>query len=217
MWTYWLVGQLDLPLVEATPTQRKLDGDKARRIIEAMRASVGLRGAAGSTFDHVASEAGVSRGLLHYYFGSKEQLLAEVVRRDCEIRMATLEEGLAGADSADAIVRVLVTHLEAFLDHDPGSYALIFEMFTASRHHEEIQAEMAELLRRVRLQVAGVLEEKQRQGVIALRGDAEDVASVFFALGDGMALQVLSDPEWVSSGAFQAGIRTARFLLGETE
>jgi AcrR family transcriptional regulator len=41
------------------------------RIVEAMRRSVAARGAAGSTFDQVAREAGVSRGLLHYHFGTK--------------------------------------------------------------------------------------------------------------------------------------------------
>ena len=54
-----------------------------------MRRSVAARGAAGSTFDQVAREAGVSRGLLHYHFGTKEKLLAEVVKRDAEIRMAS--------------------------------------------------------------------------------------------------------------------------------
>jgi AcrR family transcriptional regulator len=49
---------------------RALSGEKARRIVEAMRHSVAKRGVAGSTFDHVSREAGVSRGLLHYYFGS---------------------------------------------------------------------------------------------------------------------------------------------------
>ncbi len=54
---------------------RSLSGEKAQRIIDAMRRSVAQRGTAGSTFDHVSREAGVSRGLLHYYFGTKEQLL----------------------------------------------------------------------------------------------------------------------------------------------
>src|SRR6476659_10196293 len=63
---------------------RSLAGDKPQRIIDAMRSSVARRGSAGSTFDHVSREAGVSRGLLHYYFGTKEQLLVEAVRRDCE-------------------------------------------------------------------------------------------------------------------------------------
>jgi len=61
---------------------RSLSGEKAQRIVEAMRKSVARLGTAGSTFDHVARQAGVSRGLLHYYFGTKEQLLVEAVRRD---------------------------------------------------------------------------------------------------------------------------------------
>ena len=64
------------------------DGGRSSRIVDAMRRSVAARGAAGATFDHVAREAGVSRGLLHYYFGTKEKLLAEVVKRDADIRMA---------------------------------------------------------------------------------------------------------------------------------
>src|SRR5687768_14464257 len=106
---------------------RRLEGDKAQRIIEAMRASVGTRGAAGSTFDHVAREAGVSRGLLHYYFGSKERLLVEVVRHDCEIRIGDMEERLARADSVDAIVATLVDFLEEFVEDEPGSQAVLYE------------------------------------------------------------------------------------------
>jgi len=57
--------------MEAATKERQLSGEKARRIVEAMRKSVAERGAAGSTFEHVAREAGVSRGLLHYYFGTR--------------------------------------------------------------------------------------------------------------------------------------------------
>ncbi len=76
---------------------RTLSNDKAQRIVDAMRSSVARRGVSGSTFDHVAREAGVSRGLLHYYFGTKERLLTEVVRRDAELKMAALEHELAEA------------------------------------------------------------------------------------------------------------------------
>ncbi len=198
-----------------TTPQRRPDGDKAQRIIAAMRTSVGARGAAGSTFDQVAQEAGVSRGLLHYYFGSKERLLAEVVRHDCDLRLAALERQLERADSLDAIVEVLVTSLEAFLDQDTSDdAALIYEMFSASRHHEEMQSEMAELYRRVREQVGAALREKENEGIAKLRGDPEAVASILFALADGMALQRLSDPDWDSREAFAAGALTARHLLG---
>ena len=158
---------------ETTPElggRGKLDSAKARRIVAAMHASVGRRGAAGSTFDQVAGEAGVSRGLLHYYFGSKERLLAEVVRHDCDVRLAKLDEALDAAEDIDAIVDILVSALEDLVERDPGAYALIFELFTASRQNEELREEMAELYRRIRDHVSSVLDAKEQAGVVKLRG-----------------------------------------------
>lgn len=198
----------------ALKQERRLDSDKAKRIVRAMRASVGRRGAAGSTFDHVAQEAGVSRGLLHYYFGTKERLLVEVVRHDSDVRMRRLEEVLAEAHSVDAIVEALVTQLKDFVGEDPAAHALIYELFSVSRRNDEVREELAQLYRRVRGQVAEVLRAKEREGVVQLRGDADAVASILFALGDGLELQLVSDPDWDSSQTFQAGIETARFLLG---
>jgi AcrR family transcriptional regulator len=196
---------------------RKLEGEKARRIIEAMRASVGTRGAAGSTFDHVAREAGVSRGLLHYYFGSKERLLVEVVRHDCDVRIAAMEERLSQAHSVDAIVQALVHGLEEFIEDEPGSQAVTYEMLSASRHSEEIRAELAELYRRWRERLAEVLRQKERDGVVHLQADPESVAAVLFALGDGFGIQLSSDPAWNSDAAFALGVQVARRLLGATE
>jgi AcrR family transcriptional regulator len=193
---------------------RKLEGEKARRIIEAMRASVGTRGAAASTFDHVAREAGVSRGLLHYYFGSKERLLVEVVRHDCEVRIQAMDERLARADSVDAIVQALVVGLEEFIEEAQGSQAVTYEMLSASRHSEEIRAELAELYRRWRSQLADALREKERAGVVDLQADPESVAAVLFALGDGFGIQLSSDPGWDSSSSFELGVVVARRLLG---
>jgi AcrR family transcriptional regulator len=193
---------------------RKLEGEKAQRIVAAMRSSVASRGAAASTFDIVAREAGVSRGLLHYYFGSKERLLVEVVRRDCDARVAALEERLEAAGSVDEIVQSLVQSLEAFVEDEPVSQAVIYEMISASRHSDEIRAELGELYRRWRAQLAEALRKKEAGGVVQLEGDPEAVASLLYALGDGMGLQLISDPEWDSVASFELGVKTARRLLG---
>jgi AcrR family transcriptional regulator len=193
---------------------KRLEGEKARRIIEAMRTSVGTRGAAGSTFDHVAREAGVSRGLLHYYFGSKEQLLVEVVRRDCEARIAAMDEGIARATSVDEIIAALVHGLEDFIEGEPGSPAVIYELLSESRRSEDIRSELAELYRRWRADLAEELRAKEREGIVRLESDPEAVASMLFALGDGFGIQVLSDPDWDRQPAFELGVRIARRLLG---
>ena len=107
--------------MEAATKERELSGEKAQRIVDAMRVSVAKRGAAGSTFEQVAAEAGVSRGLLHYYFGTKERLLVEVLRRDSERRVARLDDALAPAKTVDDFIGVLVASLEDMVENDPGS------------------------------------------------------------------------------------------------
>jgi AcrR family transcriptional regulator len=194
--------------------ERKLESEKAQRIVAAMRESVGTLGASGATFDRVAQLAGVSRGLLHYYFGSKERLLVEVVRHDTELRVQALERNLAPADSLDAVVEVLVSQVRAFLEEDAASQAVIYEMFSASRHNEDLRLEMAKLYRQTRDHIAAALRDKHEAGVVKLRDAPENVASVLLGLGDGITMQLISDPEWDSDAAFQLGIRTARFLLG---
>ena len=202
--------------MEAATTQQPIAGDKAKRIVDAMRLSVARRGAAGSTFDHVAREAGVSRGLLHYYFGTKERLLVEVVRRDCDIRMDILDAALSDVRTAEDFVDALVRSLEDVLENDPDFYALLFEITTMARRNDEIAGELSDLYRRTRRHVADLLQAKQDEGVLRLADEPEAVAAILFALGDGIALQVLHAPDRVRElGKWvRAGVVCARALLG---
>jgi AcrR family transcriptional regulator len=199
--------------VEAAAGQRPIEGDKAARIVDAMRASVARRGVAASTFDHVAREARVSRGLLHYYFGTKERLLAEVVRRDCELRMRLIDEQLAGAASADDVIDGLVRSLKEMVVDDPAFITLVFELFTLSRRNAEIASEFAELLRRTREHVAVLLDEKQEAGVLRLHAPADAVADVLFSMADGVAMRMLTERERDFSGSVSAGVLAVRALI----
>jgi AcrR family transcriptional regulator len=199
--------------VEAATKERQLSGEKAQRIVDAMRDSVAQRGAAGSTFEHVAREAGVSRGLLHYYFGTKERLLVEVVKRDTDLRIARLDEMLATARTVDAVLDVLVKSLTEMIDKDPGYFLLLYELFSAGRRNPDIQREVGQLFERTRSHVAEVLRQKEAEGVLSLRFSAEAVVSYLFAVGDGFALQSLSDPERDIADALAAGAASARYLL----
>jgi AcrR family transcriptional regulator len=215
------MGALDATAVEAddvgeagtATATRSLSGEKAKRIVDAMRASVAQRGTAGSTFDHVSREAGVSRGLLHYYFGTKEQLLVEAVRRDCELRLERLERQLSAAATADDFIDLMAQNLQDTVREDPDFVTLVFELFTLSRRNEDIAAEYAGLMRRTREQVAAMLALAQREGVLHLHADAESVAEVLFAIGDGFALRMLSEPERDFGSTIDAGITCVRALL----
>jgi AcrR family transcriptional regulator len=199
--------------MEAASQRSQLSGDKAQRIVDAMRASVAVRGIAGSTFDHVARDAGVSRGLLHYYFGSKERLLAEVVRRDTDLRMAALDEQLARASSASDFIELLRATLEDMVRQDSEFLTLSFEVFTLSRRNADIAAEFSELVRRTREQVAAVLSAKQAEGVLELHAEPEAIAEVLFGLGDGLALRILGEPDRDHGATVAAGVLAISALI----
>jgi AcrR family transcriptional regulator len=192
---------------------RSLSGEKAQRIVEAMRHSVARRGAAGSTFDHVSREAGVSRGLLHYYFGTKEQLLVEAVRRDCELRMELLEHQLATAQTADDYIDLMAQNLQETVHDDPDFVTLVFELFMLSRRNDDIAAEYGGLMRRMRERVAAMLAAAQGEGILRLHAEPEAVADVLFSLGDGLALRMLAEPDRNFGATVQAGIVAVRALL----
>jgi AcrR family transcriptional regulator len=200
---------------EEKPRRVDVEGEKARRIVEAMRRSVARRGTAGSTFDHVAREAGVSRGLLHYYFGTKEQLLLEAVRRDCELRMELLEQRLAGARTADDFIGLMAQNLHETVREDPDFVTLVFELFTLSRRNQDIAVEYTKLMRRTREQVADLLAIAQREGIVRLHAEPDTVAEVLFALADGFTLRMLTEPERDFDATVRAGIACARTLLGD--
>jgi AcrR family transcriptional regulator len=195
------------------PGTRSLSGEKAQRIVDAMRRSVARRGTAGSTFDHVSREAGVSRGLLHYYFGTKEQLLVEAVRRDCELRLEMLERQLSRAQTADDFIDLMAQNLQETVREDPDFVTLVFELFTLSRRNQDIAVEYAGLMRRTREQVAGMLAVAQSEGILQLHAEPEVVAEILFSLGDGIALRMLSEPERDFTATMRAGIECARALL----
>jgi AcrR family transcriptional regulator len=201
--------------VASSEATKSLSGEKPQRIVEAMRRSVARRGTAGSTFDHVAREAGVSRGLLHYYFGTKEQLLVEAVRRECEVRMEMLERQLADARTADDFIDLMAHNLQETVSSEPDFVTLVFELFSLSRRNEEIAVEYAELLRRTREQVAQLLAGAQAQGVLQLHAEAEVVAEILFSLADGFALRMLSEPDRDFSATVQAAIMCVRVLLAD--
>jgi AcrR family transcriptional regulator len=191
-----------------------LPGEKAARIVEAMRTSVATRGIAGSTFDHVAREAGVSRGLLHYYFGTKERLLVEVVRRECEVRGELLELAVDGAADSDELIDALVRSFEEILGEGSSGVVTFYELFTVGQRNNELAAELAELARSTRVRLAEALRARSQSGVFELRAPAEDVANFLFALADGVTIRRLSEPDLDVRRLMDHAVSAARALLG---
>jgi AcrR family transcriptional regulator len=199
---------------EPVEAAQPLPNDKASRIVAAMRKCVASYGAAGATFDHVAREAGVSRGLLHYYFGSKERLLIEVIRSETNRLIEIIKAGASLANSAEELVDVLLARLQDIIENEPELYLLGFELIGEARRHPEIGNEVGEYNRRTRAQFAEILAELQAKDRINLRHSPLATASALLAMANGLALEMFQDPAGEHDECIAADLDAALYLLG---
>jgi AcrR family transcriptional regulator len=85
-----------------------------QKLFDASMELIGERGAAGVTVDEIAAAAGVSKGTVYYNFGSKSDLIAQLLRHGVDILKARLlgasegavsDDGAAGSGEADSGTR----------------------------------------------------------------------------------------------------------------
>lgn len=108
----------------ADPPEKKLRPARTnatkQRLFDASMELIGERGAAGVTVDEIASAAGVSKGTVYYNFGSKADLIAQLLRHGVDIMLGRLQtiEGLH-ADPLEAMEAMLGQAMD-FMDDYPS-------------------------------------------------------------------------------------------------
>ena len=173
------------------------DDDKAHAILEAARRTIAEKGFAGTTITQVAARAGVSRGLLHYYFESKEDMLAQVVRSNVETTVAMVEAMFARAGDARQLAAALVGGLREVVEQHPDFFHVFFESWAIARQSERVARELETLYRRFRGAIQAGLTEAVRRGIVDRRRhpSLEGLAAVLTGLIDGLGLQLVTEPE----------------------
>ena len=106
---------------------------KHQKILEAVRKLLARKGYAGTTISLVAAEAGVSRGLLHYYFKNKEEMLANVIQTNMEASVILVADIFAQSESVESLASALTQALRHILETDPDFFNLFFEGWAVAR------------------------------------------------------------------------------------
>ena len=193
---------------------RRLTTEPARRILAAARRMVAERGIERSHVVDIAREAGVARGLVTYYFGTKDRLLAEVMEADALVRTQRLAELVGGAETLDDLLQGMgATLLGDFVSADPGAHRAVQELASLAFRNEDIRSRQARLRGSFRDQLAAILVAKEAAGIIVLRDDADDIAGMLIALGQGIATEASADSAWDCTGAVSCAEALVRGLL----
>jgi AcrR family transcriptional regulator len=165
--------------------------ERAReQILEAARAALVRVGYERITTRRIAKEAGVNSATLHYYFGTKEALLAETVRFTLQRSVARLRAAIEEASTAtEALERAFDTVWELIQER---TGVLRYDLVVRGLRDEEARREASAVYAAYRGLVEDIFERHRVAGGTLERGmTGENLAHYVIAAVDGMVLQFL--------------------------
>jgi AcrR family transcriptional regulator len=158
-------------------------------ILEAARDVVLERGLASTRVADVAEALGVSTGLIHYHFASKDDLLTETLRYAADADIRRLEKSVAAsADPVERVDRVLREYLPS--PRGDQTWLLWIDTWSAGLRNPVLRAISEELDEAWVRVLEGVIDA----GVDAGRFDCPDPRASAWRLAcllDGLGLQVV--------------------------
>jgi AcrR family transcriptional regulator len=189
----------------ATQTPSPAAQERINHIIEAASAVLAAQGYANTSIKDIAREAGIAQGLVHYYFGSKEELVLAVLRQTCgemleetrrsfnESQGHPLARAWAGLQAA-----------EKRSSERPELFRLMLEMVPLSQTNRALRAQLQDLYENLCAEVTEMIDELNEQLPTPLPIPARDFAGVVVAAIDGLAIRGLVDPDADPSALYGA-------------
>jgi AcrR family transcriptional regulator len=166
------------------------------RLLDAALQVLASHGVARATSREIASAAGVNLQAITYHFGSKDELVAQALVHAVRRWVEPAQVALAGVGE-DPVGRLLaaVQVLQEVLVQARGYFPAYAEALAAAPRNEAVRAEIVGLLRDLRDGLAAGIRELREAGLVAGWVDAESMAALVVAAGDGFVLHSMLDPQ----------------------
>lgn len=193
-----------MPGVKAPEEQRRA------QILDAAVAVATTERLDGLTVRKVAEAAQLSPGLVFFHFGSKEQLLLDLLERVLEeiIGRRPPEDGAGAASARDALLGYARRELER-LPGERDFVELFFDFWVVGTRNRDVRRRMSEAMAAYRnsfepLSARIVAEEAARfDGV-----PAADVARIIVSFVQGTAFQAVLEPDHFDVDALMAALES---------
>ncbi|WP_029146447.1 TetR/AcrR family transcriptional regulator [Microbacterium luticocti] len=187
----------------ARPRFHRLPAAQQEAILDAALAEFAAHGFAAASLNRVIAAAGLSKGAMYYYFDGKEDLYADVIRRQLEGLISAGGAMPVPEDAADAAafwgaVEEYYLRMMRLLAQTPATEALLRDWLTgtsspslAAAQHDAEQQLMPWLMRLVAV--------GQRAGAVRTDLPAEFLIAVAMGMGQAMDTWMIASPPDESS------------------
>ena len=170
------------------------------------------------TMKRVAAEAGVSQGILHYYFADKRAILTAALRAVATglNRRVALAQARGPRDPWSRLSAVVRACIDVALA-ERAVWAVFIEFWGEMLHDSRLRAINAEVYRGARTALAALVRDGIAAGAFRPVRSAE-AAAVILALVDGISLQLTFEPETLRAARAAALVEeTLRRYLARQE
>jgi len=175
-------------------TTAKGTKDRHHEILDAAARVITERGLAETRISDIAEQAGVSPGLILYYFDSKDRLLAEALTYANDQFYLRLSRELRRISSArEQLDRLIELSVPGLLPEYErlDEWALWIEIWVRALRDPAMAKEREALDRRWRQSIADIIRQGREAGEFPEGVEPDDLGQQIGAMIDGMAIQVL--------------------------
>ena len=173
-----------------------------QRIVEAAWGVIAERGLAGLTTRHVANVAGISHGMCHYYFESKDDLILAVVDHARRFWIDPLERFVDGegspTDKLEAVIRWMA---------EPATREVMrvhLQLMAHSAYDDRLRSRMSAEYARWHGGYVRLFGELKEAGSMVPQADEVTLGVGFATLADGLVDQQSLDPSLEPAGVMRA-------------
>jgi TetR/AcrR family fatty acid metabolism transcriptional regulator len=176
---------------------RKQMGDTRRRqILEGLLKAVGEHGLQRCNMTNVAEAAGVSRGILHYYFKNKDEMIGALVAHLKESYLPDFRDQTSQIEGPqEQLNKSLWYPVQTFGQGGAALAKVWIEFWGLAAHHPEVHQFILDGQQALRAHFVEILKAGIDQGVFSDDIRPEKLASVILAALEGMVLQWHFNPE----------------------
>ena len=168
--------------------------EKTERILTAAGSVLSQYGFAQTTIARVAEAAGVSRGLVHYHFKNKEEMLAKVLRSNMEKSVDAAKAILSQCETPESFVNELISAFKTLVENDPNYFNLFLEGLVTARHSEVVCGELSVLYEEFRTSLKKGLQHMEKARGASFPISAEGLATLITGILDGIGMQFIMIP-----------------------
>jgi len=168
-----------------------LASERKTQIIRATIECITRYGYSNFSMQDVARVADVSKGIIHYYFLNKEDLMMTVLDNVSSEIETLLTSSELGQDVKIHLSNV-IWMCAGVVQNKREYYRINMDFWTQIDQKEKVREEVAKHYAKFRGAIANIIQQGITQGVFR-KGDAAQFASLIIALIDGIALQWLFD------------------------